>query len=267
MAIKATIEKLDDVPEAIREDYEERDGKFHLKGFVPKDKVEDVTGLKTALGKERDNAKAAARELAKIKESIGEDFDPDEYQNLRKAAKEREEQEITRKGEWDKLKTQMLEGHSKELDKRSKREEHLVRTLTVERIDKEAAMVCGELKGNATLLMPHIRAKTKLVEEDGQFQVRIVDEQGNPRVNADGKYLGIRELVSEMQSQDVFAGAFAGTGNSGGGSSGAAGSKGATGTGGGKPPAGDKKRSAMTVQEKVAFLTEHGQDAFMNLPQ
>lgn len=265
MALKATVDKLEDVPEAIREDYEEKDGKFHLKGFVPADKVENVDGLKSALRKERENVKEREKALAKLQETLGEDFDPEEYKTLKQQRAEQEAQNAEKKGEWEKLRNQMTEGHTKELDKRKKREDHLVQTLTVERIDKEAAMVCNELKGNATLLMPHIRAKTKLIEEEGAFHVRILDEQGNPRVNAEGKFLGIRDLVSEMRGQDVFAGAFAGTGNSGGGASGNQGDGGGGG-GGGKPPKTGLKRSTMNPVDKVAFIKEHGQEEFMKLP-
>jgi hypothetical protein len=263
MALKATYDKVDEIPEAIREDFEEREGKFHLKGFVPAEKVEDVSGLKSALGKERDNARKAAKELQTLRETIGDDFDPELYKTLKTEKEENERRKAEEKGQWDKLRGQITEQHAKELDKRKAREDHLIGVLSGERIDKEAALVCGELKGNATLLMPHIRAKTKLVEEEGTFSVRILDEAGNPRVNAEGKFLTIRDLVSEMQGQDVYAGAFAGTGKSGGGSSGNDGGKG--GGGGGMPPAG-LKRSAMSVSDKAKFIKEHGNTEYMKLP-
>jgi hypothetical protein len=266
MALKPVVDTIEDVPESIRDEYKQGDdGKFHLANFVPKDKVEDVSGLKSALQKERENARKAAKERDELRTTLGDDFDPEQYKILKQQAAERAQLDAERKGEWDKLRGQMTEAHAKELDKRAKREQTLVQTLTVERIDKEAAMVCNELKGNATLLMPHIRAQTKLIEEDGAFHVRILDAKGNPRVNADGKFLGIRDLVSEMQGQDVYAGAFAGTGNSGGGSHGTEGGKGG-GNGGGKPPTGNLKRSTMSPSDKVAFIKDHGQDEYMKLP-
>jgi hypothetical protein len=267
MALKPVVDTIDEVPETIRDEYKQgEDGKFHLANFVPKDKVEDVSGLKSALQKERENSRKAAKERDELKSTLGDDFDPEQYKTLKQQAAERALLDAERKGEWDKLRGQMTEAHAKELDKRAKREQTLIQTLTVERIDKEAAMVCNELKGNATLLMPHIRGKTKLVEEDGTFLVRVLDEQGNPRVNAEGKFLSIRDLVSEMQGQDIYAGAFAGTGNSGGGTPPGEGGGKSGGNGGGKPPTGDLKRSSMAPAAKVAYINAHGQEAYMNLP-
>ena len=62
MKLETTLETLDDLPEELRENYVEgEDGKYRLgvlDGFVPKDKLEDTSGLKSALQKERENAKS-----------------------------------------------------------------------------------------------------------------------------------------------------------------------------------------------------------------
>jgi signal transduction histidine kinase len=53
---------LEEIPEAFRESYEERDG-----AWVPKD-VEDVTSLKTAFERQKAEANAAKAELRKLKQ-------------------------------------------------------------------------------------------------------------------------------------------------------------------------------------------------------
>ena len=60
MALKLVVEKLDEVAEPQRALYVEKEGKFHL----DVDGLEDTSGLKSALQKERQAAKDA-RELAK----------------------------------------------------------------------------------------------------------------------------------------------------------------------------------------------------------
>ena len=60
MGLKAILETLDEVPEALRAFYVERDGKFVLDA----DGVEDVTGLKSALEKERGDRAAAAWQMS-----------------------------------------------------------------------------------------------------------------------------------------------------------------------------------------------------------
>lgn len=59
MPLALTVDSLDSVPEPFREHYTEADGKFRLNV----DGLEDVTGLKTALDKERASAREAAKTL------------------------------------------------------------------------------------------------------------------------------------------------------------------------------------------------------------
>jgi hypothetical protein len=63
-----------------------------------------------------------------------------------------------------------------------------------------------------------VKTSGKFVEEDGKYLVRVVGKAGTPRMNANGEFLGIKDLVSEMKESDIFARAFEGSGTSGGGS-------------------------------------------------
>lgn len=266
MPLLATLENLDTLPEEFHEDYEEREGKFHLKllsNFVPKDQVEDVTGLKSALGKERDNNKTLTQKNRSLEEQfLG--IDPEDYQRLKDLEKTEEEQKAEKKGEWDKLKGQMTEKHTEELTARDTREAKLLTALEKKTIDADAVSALNEYEGNVTLLLPHVKAHVKMVEEDGAFVARVVDDAGNPRVNGEGNFLTVRELVSEMRDQETYATAFKNTVKSGGG----------TPPGGGGPGPGakkgvipsDLKRSTMGTKDKVAFLKEFGEDEFMKLP-
>lgn len=266
MSLQATLENLETLPAEFHEDYEERDGKFHLRllsGFVPKDQVEDVTGLKSALGKERDNNKILAADKRRLEEQYG-GVDPEDYARLKLLETTEEERKAEKKGEWDKLKLQMTDKHQEELGGRDQREAKLLSALERKTIDAEAVAALNASEGNVTLLLPHVKAHVKMVEEDGMFVARVVDDAGNPRVNGEGNFLTVSELVSEMRDQETYATAFKNTVKSGGG----------TPPGGGAPGPGSKKgvipsdlkRSTMGTKDKVAFLKEHGEDEFMKLP-
>ena len=94
-------------------------------------------------------------------------------------------------------------------------------------IDADATAAIAAAKGVPALLLPHVRASVKVIEEDGDFKVQVVDAQGNPRVNGKGEFLSIADLVGEMRQSDVYGRAFEPTGTTGGGATGGSGGGGA----------------------------------------
>lgn len=279
MPLEVVVEKLDGVPEALREEYEPHgEGKFILKavkaaGFESPDQVK---GLKSALQKERENVGAAKSEAQKIREMLG-DMTPEQIAELRQKQAEAAEAEARKAGEWDKLKGQMVTQHEKALADKDARITALQAALNAQLVDAEALRVLADEKGNSTLLMPHIQRFTRVVEVNGKHTVQVIDEQGNPRVDAKGEPLTITALVKEMRTKEVFAGAFAGSGASGGGanpnnngsggsgSGGGDGGGGGSGGGGGAAP-GNLARSKMSVAEKAAYIAKNGSEAFLKLP-
>src|SRR5262249_48617114 len=63
-------------------------------------------------------------------------------------------------------------------------------------------------KGNPVLLLPHIKQMTKVVADGENYVVRIVDGQGNLRVNGTGSDMTISDLVKEMKGDKNFLGGF-----------------------------------------------------------
>ena len=263
-----TAEEFTALDESLQDNYTKTDdGNYRmaiLSDFTPNDKVEDVTGLKSALHKERENAKNAGSQLRQLKEQFG-DIDPERYQELLNAESQREEAEAKKAGERDKLRDQMTAKLSEELDKRSKREQHLLDVIKASKIDAAVIAALNEVGGNVSLMLPHVKDRMELVEEDGQFFARVVDDAGTVRVNGEGKFLTAKELVSEMRDQDSFAAAFKADVKSGGGTPPDGTSVEGDGNKGVIP--GDLKRSAMTNRQKVEFITEHGNPAFMQIPE
>ena len=82
-----------------------------------------------------------------------------------------------------------------------------------------AADPIAAAKGVPELLLPLIEKSARVVlDEDDQFVVRIVDAQDTPRLNSDGSFMNVADLVAELRRSEVYGRAFDGTGISGSGS-------------------------------------------------
>lgn len=207
MALKKILDKLTDVDEALRSQYVEKDGKFVLD--VEGD--EDVSGLKSALKKERDARQELDRKMAKYR-----DIDPEKYTELVKEKEEFERTALEKKGDFDKLKNQLVEQHGKEL--KAKDEKLTARERFIEKIVAENVAVAEitAAGGNPKLLKPHVMQSIRVVEEDGEFKAKVVDAKGNVRIaNGKGDEMTITDLIAELKGSNEFAPAFAGTGSTG----------------------------------------------------
>lgn len=205
-----TVDTLDGVAEAQRSLYKESNGKFVLdvEGY------EDPVGLKSALQKERDRANALDKQV-KAWAAMGKT--PEEIQDLVEAQRKAEEDKALKGGEFDKLKQQMLDQHKAELGKKDERITTLTKSLERRLIDADATAAIAAAKGVPALLLPHVRASVRVIEDGGDFKVQVVDAAGNPRVNGKGEFLSISDLVSEMRQDDIYGRAFEPTGTAGGG--------------------------------------------------
>ena len=106
--------------------------------------------------------------------------------------------------------------------------------------------------------MPHVQKHTQVLEEDGKYVVRIVDEDGDTKFNDNGEFMSIQEyLEKELKADEVFGNLFVATQHSGGGSK----------SGGGK--GGDRKlrKSTFSRVEKTEFIAKNGYGAWAKLPE
>lgn len=246
MALQLVVDSLDALPENVRDLYQQDGEKFRLQ----LDGYEDPVGLKSALQKEREAAKQAQKQ-ASAWAQLGKT--PEEIQQLLEAQRKAEEDKAVKGGEWEKLKAQMLEQSAKEretLEAKLKAKDSAIERYL---IDAQATAAISELKGVPALLLPHVKAAVKVVEEDGEFAVRIVDAQGNPRVNSKGEFLSIKDLVSEMRQSEVFGRAFEASGTTGGGAQG-----GGNGGNTGKKTLTRGQFDALSAAEKMAHMKAGG---------
>lgn len=265
MGLEKNLESLEDLPEGLRSLYvEKEEGQYEL-SIDPKE-LEDAIApsLKSALQKERQNARQREREAKEWKrklEAFGDDADPEtlleELETLRKSKESFEKTKGKDDNAVEQVRKQLQDEFGKTLKAKDENLAKLQGQLTSLLVDSAATSAISELKGVPKLLLPHVKRMTEVVEEDGKYEVRVLNEKGEHRVDSNGDYLTIKGLVEELRSDDVFARAFDGDNVSGGGtpSSGIRGGGAAT-----------KKRSSMTVEEKTTFIDKHGKDAYLALP-
>lgn len=232
--LKLKVETLDNIPEPLREMYAEADGggyQLQVEG------IEDTTGLKTALQKERENARKAAAQ-AKQWERIGKT--PDEIAEMLEA------QSNPPKPTKDES-AALREQFQKQLAAKDEQIGTVKKTLEKQLVDAAAVQAIAAANGIPELLLPHVKSRVRVIESEGEYRVQVLDSNGTPLINNKGSDMTITELVSEMRQSDVFAPAFRGSGAQG----------------SGTPPFGNAGKSGgltkswadcKTPAEKVEFL-------------
>jgi hypothetical protein len=246
--LKLVLDSVEGLDEPTRGMYVEKDGKFHL----DVDGIEDTSGLKSALQKERKD-RADLEKKVKRWEGLGKT--DEEIAELIAKHDETSQTEAERKGEWDKLRLQMNEKHAKELAKKDETIGAMRKRLEAELVDARATAAIAAAKGVPDLLLPHVQRHVKV---DENFNVVVVDAKGDPRVNGKGEPLSISDLVTEMKSTEIYGRAFEGSGQSGGGTQ--------PGNGGGGNPQFKRRSDFKTEKERAAFVDEHGIETYTALP-
>lgn len=82
-------------------------------------------------------------------------------------------------------------------------------------IEGVASGALAKLKGDAGLLMPHVRSQARVVKEGEDYVVRVVDDKGEVRTNQSGGLMSVEELVTEFKT--TYPRAFESEANGGGG--------------------------------------------------
>jgi hypothetical protein len=134
MALPKTIERLDDVPEMVREHYSEKDGVLTLTLMAS----EDHTGLVNALNDERRLRRDTERQLTDMKTKF-EGVDPDDYHKLQDRVKGLDDADIYDKQGIEALVLRRTESMKSEHERQSRAMEREIAQLkdTVSTTDKK----------------------------------------------------------------------------------------------------------------------------------
>lgn len=256
MALKLIVDKLDDVAESVRGEYEEKDGKFHLK-------VEDLDTVTndavTAATRKANKEAEAERKKRQAWEKLGKT--PEEIQALLDAQAEAERKAAEASGDHAKI----LKQHQ---DAWTKREKELSDELSASRNSEMAILrterVLGALtKANVTeegaeLLPDRLAHRIKFETVNGKRVLKIVQADGESPMAGTGPdgTATIEDLVKEAATKypSLFK-----SNNSGGG-----------GKPPGTPPGGPgsiaKKSEFKSGKERAAWVEKNGLAAYNALP-
>lgn len=261
MQLKPTLDSLDDLPEELRENYEKgEDGKFKLtlvKDLVPKGNEDQYTELRGALDNERKASAEQKRQLRELASSIDAMGGIDALKELQERQAEAERTNLEKKGDYDRLLDQVKAEHSTALQKKDEALLSMRERLDREIRGRQVAEAIAANEGNPNLLQPILMQRTKLVGDPTAGEdLRVeVQDGGVAQVDGEGKLLSVAAYVERLRQDEAFAGAFKGTGNSGGGGAGGDGGKGGSGPGGngGGMPAelANFRRGTATALQKV----------------
>ena len=252
MPLKITVDSLDSVPENLRDQYKEVDGKFRL----DLDGYEDPAGLKSALQSEREAAKAANRQVNAWK-ALGKT--PEEIQALLQHLETDEDAKLISAGKLDEVVKKRTERMQADYDKklqsesesRTKAEGKAAKLAerALQAVLRDAAARAGALP-EALDDVVRRGAGTWVLNDEGDVVAMNGDEV---MLGKDGKKpLSPQEWAESIRdSAPYFWPVMRG--------SGAPGS-----SGGGRSAL---KRSEMTATDMRDYIDTHGQAAYLKLPK
>lgn len=239
MSLKAVLKTLEGLDDKVKEHYTEKDGKFVLDvssvdGLV----LENVDGLKASVEALRTSERNLTQDLKNSVEAVKQletKFDGIDPKAAKSALSKVEEI-----ANWDgdtKIKEAIEINERKmqvKMDELVKQHTEKVETLENDFTDSQDqlqdAIVNSQIvkaisdeKGSVDLLVPHVRKHVNMIKDGkGRWIPEVVNEKGDPRIgDSQGTPMTIPQLVQEMKTKDVFAGAFPGANQSGTGRSGA----------------------------------------------
>jgi len=206
-------------------------------------------------------AKEAKGKLREINEKYGSDLS--KFDELMEAEQKRKEAEMTEveriEARYNQEKKQLQEMWNNKittLESQSSAKDAAIHKYLV---DSQLEAEISAAGGKSHFLKPALQSQLNVVEEGGEYKVRVMDN-GVPRLNMDGTPMGIAELVSGYKADESWGAAFNATGATGGG---ATGNKQTT----TNTNASNLTRSTMSPAEKVAYMGEHGSEAYLKLPE
>lgn len=205
-------------------------------------------------------------QVKEYKETWGElDVDPDKVRELldkeKKAAEDRKKAE----GKYEELIKEINEKTQKEVaqlkQEKEQVEQQMQSKLEKYLLDKELAEALNSEGVKTKVLNPHIKPNLKVIEDDlGEYRAVVVDKDGEPRLNQEGKLMGIKDLLEEMKKDEDFMPLFPAPTKSG------AGTKSSTNNSTTSAPKRGIKRGEMSPKQKVEYQKEYGMEAYNKLP-
>ena len=250
MALNFELESLDGLPEAHRELYVQRDGKYVLdvEGAESRTRVTEFRDNNVRLLKENEDLRKAAERF--------KDIDLDEYQKLLADRRDSREKDLLKKGDVDQIIAERTEAmaaaHKKALDERDGRIAALEGSLSQELIHNRLRQggIAANVRKEALEDLLMYGDRTWKLGSDGRPVAQ--DANGQPMFNTDGEPMTIDEWVdARRQDRPHWF-----EGSSGGGA------RHGSNNGGGAAQINRRPVSEWSEAEKLSFIKEHGREAY-----
>lgn len=216
--LKGIIDKQEEIPEALKDFYVEKNGRFYLQ-VEGMDHDENWTGLKTSYQK----VLAEKKELeSRFKPWKSFEKSPDEirqaledYENLKSVNPANLKEDLEKR--INAVKQQMIQQHEAEKSQLTKDLEQARTQLRNHLIHAKAAEAINSAEGIAKPLLPLLLNR---MDTDDQNRVFIRDDSGNPMVNSKGEYMDPAEFLNALKQDPDYKGLFRAKPSSGSGSTG-----------------------------------------------
>lgn len=257
MPLPFTTDSLDDIDEDLHGHYIEEDGKFRLNvaGY------EEPSGLKSALQKERENAKSLKRQLSEMQSKLTEidGVDLGAVKDLLDRAHKDQEAKMIAEGRIDEVLNKRTENLRRDYEKQLEFEKERAQKASdfAERFRER--VLADAIRKAAIDAGVHAHAQEDVIyRASSMFKL---NEDGNPvALDGEGSVIIGRDGDSPLTPSEWLESIKENTPHWYPQAQGA-------GPTGDKGAAGGKKRSDMDAQDKAAFISKHGQEAYLKLPK
>ena len=212
------VETLDKVPEQFRDWYEagdgDNEGKFVLgSGFkTAATTIDGFNSTNKKLRTEVNTLKAQKVDLTPWLSLAGvvglEDGEEATPEKIKEAIEKLVQQPGQSKANFERMKADLLKSHDTALKAKDGEIAAANSALTKYLVDSAATTAIVAEKGVPALLLPYIKQHVKVVKEDDDFHVRVVDDDGAFRGGSTGGHMTIAELVKELKADATFGRAF-----------------------------------------------------------
>ena len=199
--MQLNVETLEDIPKPLQKLYTASDSGF----ILDVEGLEDTTGLKSALQKERDNNKGLKLDLKTLR------TDADDVEKARLKA---EADALEKTGDLDKIKENLSKHYQGDIDalikKVSARDQKLERVLLRDEANRIASEIAVDTD-SIPVLAEWIKHRIGIEEKDGEFNVIVTGESSG---------LSMKEFIEGLTQQKPLARLLKASNGTGGGASG-----------------------------------------------
>ena len=190
--LESSYKTQEEIPEGLRDHYEEKDGAWVLQGFVSKTKLDEFRTNNRDLAKDKTELQ---NQLLKFK-----DIDPDKYSEAVAKLQVLENDRLAEAGEWKVLKANLEQQHLDQLKTEKEKAAAVQTGWNKEKISNQTAMLVTRhalpAEGNMKYVQNDVMEVASIDPETQE--IVFLDDKGLPKKNEAGDAnLGLEEFLTK----------------------------------------------------------------------